>query len=72
MFLSSALDSGQLSLHGLPRTIVYAVVPKEMPKKLWVVGSGAIGIEFASFYNSMGADVTVVEIMDQVMPVEDA
>ena len=48
-----------------------AMVPKEMPKKLLVVGSGAIGIEFASFYNSMGADVTVVEIMDQIMPVED-
>ncbi len=49
-----------------------AMVPKEMPKKLLVVGSGAIGIEFASFYNSMGADVTVVEIMNQIMPVEDA
>ena len=43
-----------------------------MPKSLLVVGSGAIGIEFASFYNAMGVDVTVVEIMDQVMPVEDA
>jgi dihydrolipoamide dehydrogenase len=49
-----------------------AMVPKDIPKKLLVVGSGAIGIEFASFYSSMGADVTVVEIMDQVMPVEDA
>jgi dihydrolipoamide dehydrogenase len=48
-----------------------AMVPKEMPKSLLVVGSGAIGIEFASFYNSMGVDVTVVEIMDQIMPVED-
>lgn len=48
-----------------------AMVPKEMPKSLLVVGSGAIGIEFASFYNAMGADVTVVEIMDQIMPVED-
>jgi dihydrolipoamide dehydrogenase len=48
-----------------------AMVPKDMPKKLLVVGSGAIGIEFASFYNAMGVDVTVVEIMDQIMPVED-
>jgi dihydrolipoamide dehydrogenase len=49
-----------------------AMVPPKMPKSLLVVGSGAIGIEFASFYNAMGVDVTVVEIMDQVMPVEDA
>ena len=49
-----------------------AMVPPAMPKSLLVVGSGAIGIEFASFYNSMGVDVLVVEIMDQVMPVEDA
>jgi dihydrolipoamide dehydrogenase len=48
-----------------------AMVPKEMPKSLLVVGSGAIGIEFASFYNALGVDVTVVEIMDQIMPVED-
>ena len=48
-----------------------AMVPEDIPKKLLVVGSGAIGIEFASFYNSMGSDVTVVEIMDQIMPVED-
>jgi dihydrolipoamide dehydrogenase len=48
-----------------------AMVPQEMPKSLLVVGSGAIGIEFASFYNAMGVDVTVVEIMDQIMPVED-
>ncbi len=48
-----------------------AMVPEEMPKSVLVVGSGAIGIEFASFYNTLGADVTVVEIMDQVMPVED-
>ena len=47
-------------------------MPQEMPKKLVVMGSGAIGIEFASFYNSMGVDVTVVELMPQVMPVEDA
>jgi dihydrolipoamide dehydrogenase len=48
-----------------------AMVPAAMPKSLLVVGSGAIGIEFASFYNAMGVDVTVVEILDQVMPVED-
>ncbi|MGH1377408.1 MAG: dihydrolipoyl dehydrogenase [Alphaproteobacteria bacterium] len=48
-----------------------AMVPTEMPKSLLVIGSGAIGIEFASFYKSMGADVTVVEVMDRVLPVED-
>jgi dihydrolipoamide dehydrogenase len=48
-----------------------AMVPQEMPSDLLVVGSGAIGIEFASFYNAMGVNVTVVEIMDQIMPVED-
>ncbi|MBT3558441.1 MAG: dihydrolipoyl dehydrogenase [Rhodospirillales bacterium] len=49
-----------------------ALVPETMPKSLLVIGSGAIGIEFASFYNSLGADVTVVEVMSQVLPVEDA
>ena len=53
-------------------TYFEAMVPPEMPKSLLVVGSGAIGIEFASFYRSMGADVTVVEILDQILPVEDA
>jgi dihydrolipoamide dehydrogenase len=48
-----------------------AMMPPAFPKSLLVVGSGAIGIEFASFYNAMGVDVTVVEIMDQIMPVED-
>ncbi len=48
-----------------------ALVPDDMPKSIVVVGSGAIGIEFASFYRALGAEVTVVEIMDQVMPVED-
>lgn len=48
-----------------------AMVPESMPKSLLVVGSGAIGIEFASFYRTMGADVTVVEIADRVLPVED-
>ena len=52
-------------------TYFEAMVPPEMPKSLLVVGSGAIGIEFASFYNTMGVDVTVVEIVDQIMPVED-
>ena len=49
-----------------------ALVPNMMPKSLLVVGSGAIGIEFASFFNTLGADVTVVEVMDRVLPVEDA
>jgi dihydrolipoamide dehydrogenase len=48
-----------------------AMVPQGIPKSLLVVGSGAIGIEFASFYKNMGADVTVVEMMDRVLPVED-
>jgi dihydrolipoamide dehydrogenase len=48
-----------------------ALVPTRMPKKLLVIGSGAIGIEFASFYNTLGADTTVVEVMDRVLPVED-
>jgi len=48
-----------------------AMVPTEFPKSLLVVGSGAIGIEFASFYKTLGADVTVVEVLDRVMPVED-
>ncbi len=49
-----------------------ALVPDSVPKRLLVVGSGAIGIEFASFFNSLGSDVTVVEVMDRVLPVEDA
>ena len=48
------------------------MVPQAMPKSLLVMGSGAIGIEFASFYRTMGADVTVVEVMPQILPVEDA
>ena len=48
-----------------------AMVPKEAPKKLLVIGSGAIGIEFASFYNELGSDVTVVEAVDRILPVED-
>jgi len=48
-----------------------AMVPPAMPKSLLVVGSGAIGIEFASFYRDMGAEVTVVEVLDRVLPVED-
>jgi len=48
-----------------------AMVPDTLPKSLLVVGSGAIGIEFASFYNALGVSVTVVEVMDRVMPVED-
>ncbi len=49
-----------------------AMVPEAMPKSLLVVGSGAIGMEFASFYSDMGAKVTVVEVLDRVLPVEDA
>lgn len=53
-------------------TYRHALVPPRMPKRLLVIGSGAIGIEFASFYNELGADTTVVEVMDRVLPVEDA
>ena len=49
-----------------------AMVPKSMPKSLLVVGSGAIGIEFASFYRQLGAEVTVVEVVDRILPAEDA
>jgi dihydrolipoamide dehydrogenase len=48
-----------------------AMVPPSFPKSLLVVGSGAIGIEFASFYRTLGSEVTVVEILDRVLPVED-
>ena len=48
-----------------------AMTPKALPKSLLVVGSGAIGVEFASFYNAMGADVTIVELQDRILPVED-
>ena len=50
----------------------HALQPPHMPKKLLVIGSGAIGIEFASFYNTLGAETTVVEVMDRILPVEDA
>ena len=53
-------------------TYRHALQPPRMPKKLLVIGSGAIGIEFASFYNTLGAETTVVEVMDRVLPVEDA
>jgi dihydrolipoamide dehydrogenase len=52
-------------------TYMEAMIPENMPKSLLVVGSGAIGIEFASFYRSLGAEVTVAEILDRVLPVED-
>jgi dihydrolipoamide dehydrogenase len=52
-------------------TYRHAMVPPEMPTRLLVIGSGAIGIEFASFYNDMGAKVTVVEMLDRIVPVED-
>src|SRR6201986_1914099 len=53
-------------------TYFEAMVPEKMPKSLLVVGSGAIGIEFASFYPTLGAEVTVVEVLPQILPVEDA
>ena len=52
-------------------TYRHAMVPKEMPTKLLVIGSGAIGVEFASFYSDMGAEVTIVEMLDRILPVED-
>ncbi|MEX0589837.1 MAG: dihydrolipoyl dehydrogenase, partial [Xanthobacteraceae bacterium] len=52
-------------------TYFEAMVPEEMPKSLLVVGSGAIGIEFASFFRTMGSEVTVVELLPQILPVED-
>jgi dihydrolipoamide dehydrogenase len=53
-------------------TYRHALQPPRMPKDLLVIGSGAIGIEFASFYNTLGAKTTVVEVMDRILPVEDA
>jgi dihydrolipoamide dehydrogenase len=53
-------------------TYRHAMVPEEMPSRLLVIGSGAIGVEFASFYADMGAEVTIVEMLDRVLPVEDA
>jgi dihydrolipoamide dehydrogenase len=53
-------------------TYFEAMIPEKMPKSLLVVGSGAIGIEFASFFHTMGSDVTVVEVLPQILPVEDA
>jgi dihydrolipoamide dehydrogenase len=53
-------------------TYRHAMTPNELPEKLLVIGSGAIGIEFASFYNDLGSAVTVVEMLDRIVPVEDA
>ncbi len=53
-------------------TYRHAMTPRELPSKLLVIGSGAIGIEFASFYNDLGVDVTVVEMLDRIVPSEDA
>ena len=53
-------------------TYKHALTPARMPKKLLVIGSGAIGIEFASFYNTLGADTTVIELLDRILPAEDA
>ena len=52
-------------------TYRHAMVPKEMPTRLLVIGSGAIGVEFASFYSDMGAEVTIVEMLPRILPVED-
>src|SRR5918995_567830 len=52
-------------------TYFEAMVPEKMPKSLLVVGSGAIGVEFASFYRTMGSQVTVVEVLPRILPVED-
>ena len=52
-------------------TYRHAMTPAEMPTKLLVIGSGAIGCEFASFYSDMGAEVTIVEMLDRILPVED-
>ena len=52
-------------------TYRHAMVPQVMPTKLLVIGSGAIGVEFASFYNDMGAEVTIVEMLPRILPVED-
>ena len=75
---SSRPARGRASLPGLEPdkklvwTYFEAMNPDKMPKSLLVVGSGAIGIEFASFYRTMGAEVTVVEVLPQILPVEDA
>jgi dihydrolipoamide dehydrogenase len=53
-------------------TYFEAMVPDRVPKSLLVIGSGAIGVEFASFFRTLGADVTVVEVLPQILPVEDA
>jgi dihydrolipoamide dehydrogenase len=53
-------------------TYFEAMVPAQMPKSLVVMGSGAIGMEFASFYRSMGSEVTIIELLPQILPVEDA
>ena len=53
-------------------TYRHAMTPAEMPTKLLVIGSGAIGCEFASFYSDMGSQVTIVEMLDRILPVEDA
>ncbi|MCH8168782.1 MAG: dihydrolipoyl dehydrogenase [Proteobacteria bacterium] len=53
-------------------TYKHALTPPRMPKRLLVIGSGAIGIEFASFYNTLGAETVVVEVLDRILPVEDA
>src|SRR5438270_7329356 len=53
-------------------TYYEAIVPDRMPRSLLVIGSGTIGVEFASFYRTMGAEVTIVEVLPQILPIEDA
>ncbi len=53
-------------------TYFEAMVPPQFPKSLIVLGSGAIGVEFASFYHTLGAEVTIVEVLPQILPAEDA
>src|SRR3546814_3649953 len=71
-FFSSRRRHTRCALVTGVQTCALPISPPEMPTRLLVIGSGAIGIEFASFYNDMGAEVTVVEMLDRVVPVEDA
>jgi dihydrolipoamide dehydrogenase len=64
-------QAGLVADHKMIWTYREAMTPDVMPKKLLVIGSGAIGIEFASFYNELGSEVTVAEVMDRILPVED-
>lgn len=75
VILATGARARQLSGLEADRKLIWtykeAMTPEKMPNSLLVVGSGAIGIEFASFYRLMGADVTVIEVQEQILPVED-